>query len=357
MCVILQPTMSSVLSQQSDTYDRLQVLSDLIAQNVKVIHDEQRVRGIETLHLDEPYPHSTDNPEVIQLPSIQEKKARDQILSAVSELGAIVDHPISRLAKLSSAYLDVSVLHFAAENGIPEVIEKFEMEQGGLSASEIAKHIKSDPARTTRLLRYLTAIHVFRETQEGNFANNRYSVHFKKGSPLEAVFGMGVHDVGPPSLKLTEFMKTQYATKSDATGHLPINMHFQYFDKSMFSWMNEPFNADRLARFNQTMVMKSHDSYAIVADLPWNTLLPNEGTLVDVGGGVGSLACSVQKTRPDVKVVVQDQEGMIAQANSFWEKENPNAVSSGDTILQVHNFFEDNPVKGADLYVFRAIFQ
>lgn len=338
--------------------DNLRSLSDAIAANVAVVEAEHAKRNLRPLTIDEAQPHSTDDPVVDSLPSLTERKARDEILSAVSKLGAMVDHPVSRLAKLSSAYLDVSVLHFAAENGIAGIIEQHSTRpEGDLHASEIAKHINSDASRTTRLLRYLTAIHVFKETTEGYFANNRYSVHFKKGSPLEAVFGMGVYDVGPPAFKITEFMKTPFALQENATGHLPLNMHFEYPDKSMFSWMNEPFNNDRLARFNQTMVMKSHDSYAIVADLPWDELLPKNGVLVDVGGGVGSLACSVQKARPDIKVVVQDQKGMIDQAKVFWEKQNPKAVESKQAVLQEHDFFQKNHVEGADLYAFRAIFQ
>lgn len=338
--------------------DNLRSLSDAIAANVTIIEEEQKKRNLKPLTIDEAQSHSTDDPDVASLPTITERKARDEILSAVSKLGAMVDHPVSRLAKLSSAYLDVSVLNFAAENGIPDIIEKYSTRpEGDLHASEIAKHINSDASRTTRLLRYLTAIHVFRETTEGYFANNRYSVHFKKGSPLEAVFGMGVYDVGPPALKITEFMKTPYAKQENATGHLPLNIHFDYPDKSMFSWMNEPFNKDRLERFNQTMVMKSHDSYAIVADVPWDELIPKGGSLVDVGGGVGSLACSVQKARNDIKVVVQDQKGMIDQAATFWQKQNPQAIENGNAKLIEYDFFQKNPIEGADLYAFRAIFQ
>ncbi|KAL9932132.1 hypothetical protein V8E36_008904 [Tilletia maclaganii] len=336
---------------------RLRQLADVITSSISTIEKEHSERHLAPLTIDEAAPHSTDDPAVERLPSIAERKARDQILCAVSELSAIVDHPVSRLAKISSAYLDVSVLNFAAENGIPDIIEaNATRPDGALSAVDIAKHVGTDATRTTRLLRYLTAIHVFTETEEGYFANNRYSIHFKKGSPLEAVFGMGVYDVGPPALRITEFMRTKYAYEQDATGHLPLNLNFDYPGKSMFAWMNEPFNADRLERFNRTMVMKSHDSYAIVADLPWDELLPQGGKLVDVGGGVGSLACSIQKARPDIKVFVQDQAGMIEQAKSFWAKANPEAIQDGSTQLQVHDFFQKNPVDGGDLYAFRAIY-
>ncbi|MCO5556496.1 hypothetical protein L7F22_010045 [Adiantum nelumboides] len=338
--------------------DLLWSLSQTIVDNIEVVRQEHQQQGLAPLFIDAAAPHSTDDPAVASLPSVRECKARDQILSAVSKLGAIVDHPVSRLAKLSSAYLDVSVLHFAADNGIADVIERCATRpDGALHATDIAKEINMDATRTTRLLRYLTAIHVFKETSEGYFANNRYSVHFKKGSPLEAVFGMGVYDVGPPALKINEFMKTPYAQQEDATGHLPLNLQFDYPDKSMFAWMNEPFNKARLERFNRTMVMKSHDSYAVVADVPWDEMIPKGGTLVDVGGGVGSLALSVQASRTDIKVVVQDQEMMIEQAEGFWSQKNPDAIKQGRAELVVHDFFQKNPTQAADLYTFRAIFQ
>lgn len=342
-------------AEDDASQDVLSSLSSTIARNIAIVNDEHKRRGLEPLHLDKAVAHPTDSAAVELLPSIKERKARDEILSAASRLTALVDHPVSRLAKLSSAYLDVSVLHFAAENGIPDLIERLSnsRKDGAVAAEDVARAIHTDPLRTARLLRYLTALHVFTETSEGFFANNRYSIQFKKGSPLEAVFGMGVHDVGPPALRLGEFMKSPHALLEDATGHLPLNLHFQYPGKSMFSWMNEPFNKDRMARFNQTMVMKSQDSYAVVADLPWEEMIPQGGTLVDVGGGVGSLAHSVQKARPDITVVVQDQEGMIEQAKAFWS-----AQSDGQrATLLVHDFFQRNPTQGAHLYVFRAIFQ
>lgn len=337
--------------------DVLTTLSQSIADNIEVVRQEHEKRGLAPLSVDAALLHSTDNPAVEALPSVRERKARDGILSATSKIAAIVDHPVSRMAKLSSAYLDVAVLHFAADHGIADVIEKLSSSpDGALSATEIAAQIHTDPGRTARLLRYLTALHVFRETTEGCFANNRYSLHMKKGSPLDAVFGMGVNDVGPAALRINQFMKTQRARngdKEDSTGHLPFNLHFGYPDKSLFSWMNEPFNEARLARFNRTMVMKSYDSYAVVADVPWDATIPPGGTLVDVGGGIGSLAASVLRTRTDIHVVVQDQKPVIEQARHFWAQE----MRGASVQLLVHDFFAQNPTQEADLYVFRAVFQ
>ncbi|CAO1627167.1 unnamed protein product [Parajaminaea phylloscopi] len=328
--------------------DRMQSLAATITRNVARIDEERSQRGLAPLDLDAPV--STD---AALLPSLGEGRAREQVLAAASELTALVDHPVSRLAKLSSAYLDVAVLHFAADHGIPDVIEEEAAgpdADTGMSGRDIARRINTNPVRTIRLLRYLTALHVFRETTEGCFANNVYSLQFKRGSPLQAVFGMGVHDVGPAALRINEYMRTP-----DATGSLPLNIAFDCPGKSMFEWMNG--DAGRLDRFNRTMVMKNHDSHAVVTDLPWNELLPRGGTLVDVGGGVGSLAHSVQVARPDIHAVVLDQQDMIDQAADYWAKHSPQALAEGRTRLVPHDFFREMPVEHADLYVFRAIFQ
>lgn len=58
---------------------------------------------------------------------------------------------------------------------------------------------------------------------------------------------------------------------------------------------------------------------------------------------------------PSMKLVVQDRAQIIDQARSFWEREQPDALEKGRVQLIPHDFFKENPIKGADAYILRYI--
>jgi hypothetical protein len=56
-----------------------------------------------------------------------------------------------------------------------------------------------------------------------------------------------------------------------------------------------------------------------------------------------------------LKYIAQDLPGVIDQAHGIWEKQNPEALASGQVKLQSVDFFQTNPVKEAGAYVLRFI--
>ena len=58
---------------------------------------------------------------------------------------------------------------------------------------------------------------------------------------------------------------------------------------------------------------------------------------------------------PELRCIVQDKGPVIQQAENIWADKNPTAVSKGLVQLNVHDFFEPNPVVGAKVYWLRYI--
>jgi hypothetical protein len=53
---------------------------------------------------------------------------------------------------------------------------------------------------------------------------------------------------------------------------------------------------------------------------------------------------------------VQDRAPVLAQARrEIWPRENPQALNNGRVKFLEHNFFDPNPVVGADIYWLRYI--
>lgn len=78
-----------------------------------------------------------------------------------------------------------------------------------------------------------------------------------------------------------------------------------------------------------------------------NYPFPENGTLVDVGGSHGFVCEALARKYPNMKFVVQDLPHAIA---------NKPPTADERIEFQVHNFFQPQPVVGADVYFFRWIF-
>lgn len=61
------------------------------------------------------------------------------------------------------------------------------------------------------------------------------------------------------------------------------------------------------------------------------------------------------KLYPNLNFVVQDRSPVLAGAEKVWQEVNPTALSSGQVKFQEADFFEENQVKGAEVYWLRMI--
>ncbi|KAJ9634423.1 hypothetical protein H2204_006248 [Knufia peltigerae] len=91
-----------------------------------------------------------------------------------------------------------------------------------------------------------------------------------------------------------------------------------------------------------------------IEDYPWIDL-SDEATIVDVGGGIGTICMQLHCTHPNIKVIVQDKAPVVEQAASVWKERYPKAASQGTAKLMTHDFFQKNPVSGAEIYWLRHI--
>ena len=84
--------------------------------------------------------------------------------------------------------------------------------------------------------------------------------------------------------------------------------------------------------------------------LDWASL--GKGTMVDVGGGKGFASIEIARAFPDLTFVVQDLEETAAAGLAQLPEDLKARVS-----FMTHDFFSPQPVKNADVYYLRAVFQ
>jgi SAM-dependent methyltransferase len=118
----------------------------------------------------------------------------------------------------------------------------------------------------------------------------------------------------------------------------------------MFDFFED--HPERMSRFKDAMSFLStflglEPSYAVKA-YDWASL--GKATVVDVGGSHGLVCIALAKEFSDLQFVVQDLPKVIEDA-----KTKSPAELSDRVTFQAHDFFEEQPVKNADIYYFRWI--
>ena len=102
-----------------------------------------------------------------------------------------------------------------------------------------------------------------------------------------------------------------------------------------------------------------HPSYNVshlVNNYPFETLTKSNSTgsatIVDVGGSEGQVASAIARAYPDpnLKFIVQDQPDTVSSLSNHVPTDLSSRISG-----MPHDFFDPQPVKGADMYLYRWI--
>ncbi|KAL9599305.1 MAG: hypothetical protein Q9219_003932 [cf. Caloplaca sp. 3 TL-2023] len=316
-------------------------------------------------------------------------QAQRTLLSATGVLTELIANPSSRLLEVSSQYNESRALHIVAGLRVPDLLAEGSDSVGrGLHVEEISKRVGIESRKLSRLLRCLCSIHILQETQTNVFANSRISAALVGNEPLRAYIMLFGFDLYTASDHLPRTMLDPGKGKS----YDVVNTAFQSAvdtSKPRWEWLEEKIPAQELlspmgqgypgAFGPDTQVaVKSKDSEGLVKrpelatfglamlgggrvtgtahlfDFPWADL--GEGLVVDVGGGVGGFCLQLSHLYPSLRFIIQDRAPVLEQAKAaVWPKENPEAVESGRVSFVAHDFFIENPVKGADIYWLRYI--
>ncbi|GFF50688.1 sterigmatocystin 8-O-methyltransferase [Aspergillus udagawae] len=350
---------------------RLLELCDLISRTARVIIDQWAAE----------IPAESTN---IASPALF--NAQKTLLSASGLLTELVSDPSSRLLEVSSQYNEARALHIVAELRVPDVIARKESQQATIE--ELSEATGIEKRKLGRLMRCLCSIHIFQEVSPNMFANNTISAALVNNEPLRAYIIMFALDIysasdflpktlldaekGPSyDVRKTAFQDTMGTTQTRwewfeeqvAAGQLKDypsggypgpwgpTLNDKIKDKAPDELVTRPEHANFcLAMFAGGLVFGGAHLY----DYPWKSL--GKAQIVDVGGGVGGFCIQLSRLYPELNFVVQDRAPALKQAqSSVWPKENPQALAEGRVSFMTHDFFHENPVKGADVYWLRYI--
>ncbi|KAJ7473961.1 O-methyltransferase [Mycena latifolia] len=346
----------------------LRLLADLILESIHTIELRLEAECVEFPALTDPFDPTTKAESVLLEADML--TATSQIVAAASQLIAMVRSPVQTVMEYSLLFHLPSCMRAAVESNMVEIIR--EAGPRGIDAKDIATRNNTDPVKAARILRLLANHHIFTEIQPDVFCSNRLSSVLDSGtsvvelqgnphlrhvntSGISALLLMHTDEALKGSAYLTEAFTDPATSHSGKATDSPWNIAAKT-DTFLFDWYDLPENTLRKTRFSFAMACstKLEPPDAILRGFKWADL-PVDSVIVDVGGGVGSIALVIAKAVPHVSLVVQDRTSVIEDAKAYCEDAAPDLLQNGRVRLEVHDFFTAQPVKNAAIFLLRWI--
>jgi hypothetical protein len=207
---------------------------------------------------------------------------------------------------------------------------------GKRSVGELAKATGTIEDRLYRVLRVLTTIGIFAETSPGHFELTKMAEPLRADSPVSV-------------RNLALMLGSEWHTRAWSNIRHSLENRESAFEgiygTSLFKFLQDhPRDA---SVFNETMTSQFRKQVPAICQAYH---FPDAATIVDVGGGHGSLLTQILKENPGLKGVLFDQESVIKDAHAFFESDG----LDGRGRAVSGSFFDAVP-QGGDIYILKHI--
>ncbi|KAJ7265388.1 O-methyltransferase-domain-containing protein [Mycena haematopus] len=276
------------------------------------------------------------------------------LLRVASErLAQLVTPPRHVLFEAAGSFYVSLCLNVFAKADVASVIE--DTNANGVPAADLAKRIGMDEDLMSRMLRHLSSKGIFQEVSPGVWGNTVNSRAMAHAPEFRAHLDLCVYE---GNLALPHWAQFLDACSS-GTDPRPISPFAIYTSNQPFyEWIHSssPAARGRGANFNSAMKGMSYTEGVafLPADYPF-AKFPEGTTIVDVGGGLGSLPDLVLPSAQHLKFIVQDLGGVVKQATETgacgeW-------VEKGRVEFSVQDCFSPQPegLCGGNVFVLKTM--
>ena len=221
--------------------------------------------------------------------------------------------------------------------------------EGDISYADIAKASGLDEVLLRRFIQASMMNRVFSESRLGHVQHTAVSRLLKEDPEAMDTVGFLVEDLAPASTKVIEAQKT-YPGSGDPhkTG---FNIENNTSDPFYLELAKVPERSRRFGGGMRFMTRGSlYDINHLINGYDWAALDKTGGTVVDIGGGHGGVSRALADSTSNLRLIVQDLPGTVEEGSKVLPEH-----LKGRVEFMAHDFFAEQPVKGADVYFFRFI--
>lgn len=194
---------------------------------------------------------------------------------------------------------------------IADILEKY---PSGLHIRELSQTVGLEKGKLARILRVLASKRCFIEVDTDVFASNRLSLIMKSSNDCGCLTCIHAQDVSQGTGVLYETLTEPEYAMSYEPDKAPMIyvLKRKGLKGSFFGWMKA--DAKRRENYHHAMIALGPvmGSLSILHHYPWNDV----ATVCDVGASVGSVAISLSKAHPHLKITDQDLPEVLEAARS-----------------------------------------
>ncbi|KAF2805009.1 putative O-methyltransferase [Mytilinidion resinicola] len=310
---------------------RIIQLAQLITSQTSVVDKHIRDTG-----LVQPSFNEDDFAQSTQPSPPEVERAKKSVIEATIELRQLLEGPMKLLVPDSNFFPLAAISRFNIASNVPI--------NSSISFANLAEACGLLEHDLHRIIRYTAAHHhVFREPTKGWVAHTAASRLLAESSPARDVMVLTFGECWPAHGKALDAI-AQRSSEPSISGYALANAT----TLTTFEFLSQ--NPARAQSFAGAMSSTSAASLdALAAYFDWGAL-PSSSTVVDVGGSQGHVSVHLAQQFSQLRFVVQDVREVLEGA----EAKVPEGLE-GRVGFQVHDFFAEQPVKGARVYLLRYV--
>lgn len=237
-----------------------------------------------------------------------------------------------KLMELSSGYVLSRAIHVAARMKIAD-----HLVDGPCNIDILSEKLGANRDALSRLLRLLASYDIFHEDEESNFSLTPLAKPMVSNSPGSLQPWLAFHEGDEKRWRSFGHMEESIKTGKPAFNHV--------YGKGYFDFISE--DQKMAQEFDEGMRNLSADEdQKIAASYDFS----QAGTIMDIGGGKGSLITAILKKNPESKAVLYDLAHVMPSAEIYLNQQG----MSQRVALKAGSFFGAVP-QDADLYILKRI--
>ncbi len=210
---------------------------------------------------------------------------------------------------------------------------------------EIAERCGQTEDDLRRLLHFAMTDRIFKEPRKGVVAHTPASKALNEHPMLRACLGQLCEELWPAASRTIDAMvKWPGSEEPSQTGFSYAN---NTDDPFFVDLGKNPYRAKRFADSITLFHMKPGFEHShIVENYDWAAV--GNGLLIDVGGSHGTVSQAIAESFPNIRCIVEDLPEVIKTANV------PEGLANRFEFI-AHDFFTEQPIRGADIYLLRWV--
>ncbi|CCD54232.1 hypothetical protein ACHAPC_000993 [Botrytis cinerea] len=263
-----------------------------------------------------------------------------EVLKATMELHHLMLGPTAAL--MSTSAMDSMSLQFIYAY---DMVNTFPI-NGEATYEQISEKCGLNVIDTRRILGYAMMNHIFKEVRPGVVAHTAASKLLASDPLLTDYVGIVTEERFQAAAHTVEAVqKFGYAKEPNQTGYSIGHRT----NKGLYEELSAyPSRGKRFA--NAMCAFTSRNDLSLLCErYDWRSL--ESATMVDVGGGYGPISISLAKSFPDLKFIVQDFAGAIAEGPAYVPAEISDRIN-----FMAYDMLTPQTVRNIDVIFFRAIF-